>query len=54
MISSLRYYNHSLTGVEVENLVKAGPNLKVDDSMSIFPPFIALRWFFQKPALAGL
>ena len=54
MLSSLRYYNHALTGVEVENLVKAGPNLKADDSMQIFPPFIALRWFFQKPALAGI
>ena len=54
MISSLRYFSHALTGVEVENLVKAGPNLKADDSLHIFPPFIALRWFFQKPALAGM
>jgi len=54
MISSLRYFNHALTGVEVENLVKTGPNLTADDSMKIFPPFIALRWFFQKPSLAGL
>ena len=53
MISSLRYFNHALTGVEVDNLVKAGPNLTADDSMKIFPPFIALRWFFQKPSLAG-
>ena len=54
MLSSLRYYNHALTGVEVENIVKAGPNLTADDSMKIFPPFLALRWFFQKPALAGM
>lgn len=54
MLSSLRYYNHALTGVEVENLVKAGPNLTADDSMKIFPPFLALRWFFQKPELAGM
>ncbi len=54
MLSSLRYYSHALTGVEVENLVKAGPNLTADDSMKIFPPFLALRWFFQKPALAGM
>ena len=54
MLSNLRYYSHALTGVEVENLVKAGPNLSADDSLKIFPPFLALRWFFETPSLANL
>ena len=53
MLSSLRYFSHALTGVEVENLVKAGPNLTADDSLRIFPPYFALRWFFSKPTLAN-
>ena len=52
MLSSLRYFSHALTGVEVENLVKAGPNLTADDSLKIFPPYFALRWFFSKPVLS--
>ena len=47
LLSSLRYYGHALTGVEIENLVKAGPNLTADESMKIFPPYLSLRWFFS-------
>ena len=53
MLSSLRYFSHASTGVEVEELVKAGPNLTADDSLKIFPPYLALRWFFSKPVLAN-
>lgn len=53
MLSSLRYFSHALTGVEVEELVKAGPNLTADDSLRIFPPYLALRWFFSKPVLGN-
>ena len=49
LLSSLRYYSYALTGIEVENLVKAGPNLTADDSLKIFPPYFSLRWFFSKP-----
>ncbi len=52
MLSSLRYFSHALTGVEIEELVKAGPNLTADDSLKIFPPYFALRWFFNKPVLS--
>ena len=52
MLSSLRYFSHALTGVEVEELVKSGPNLTADDSLKIFPPYLALRWFFNKPVLS--
>ena len=36
----------------IENLVNAGPNLTADDSLKIFPPYLALRWFFSKPVLS--
>ena len=52
MLSSLRYFSHALTGVEIEELVNAGPNLTADDSLKIFPPYLALRWFFNKPVLS--
>ena len=48
MLSSLRYYDYAISGIDVENLVKTGPNLKADDSMNIFPPYFSLRWFFSK------
>ena len=51
MISNLRYFGHALTGIEIDNLVKAGPNLRVadDEASRIFPPYFAIRWFFSKP-----
>ena len=47
LLSNLRYHSHALSGIEIENMVKAGPNLTADDSMKIFPPYFALRWFFS-------
>ena len=32
----LRYYSYALTGVEIEELVKAGPNMTADDSLRVF------------------
>lgn len=46
-LSSLRYFDKALTGIEIENLVAAGPNLTADDSLRIFPPYFSLRWFFR-------
>ena len=53
MLSSLRYFDKALTGVEIENLVKAGPNMKAVGDMNIFPKYLSLRWFFQKPELGN-
>ena len=47
LLSSLRYYSYALTGVEIEELVKAGPNMTADDSLRVFPPYFSLRWFFS-------
>ena len=47
LLSSLRYYSYALTGVEIEELVKAGPNMTADDSLRVFPPYFSMRWFFS-------
>ena len=45
-LSSLKYYNRALSGVEIGALNNSGPNMKTDQSMHIFPPYFSLRWFF--------
>jgi len=45
-ISALRYFDHAITGIDVENLVKEGPNLNAIGNRKIFPPYLSLRWFF--------
>lgn len=49
-LSSLRYFDKALTGIEIENLVASGPNLTADDSIRVFPPYFSLRWFFRENA----
>ena len=53
MLSSLRYIDKALTGVEIENLVKTGPNMTAVGDMNVFPKYLSLRWFFQKPELGN-
>ena len=47
-LSSLRYFNRALSGVEILDINRGGPNLTADESMNIFPPYLSLRWYFQK------
>jgi hypothetical protein len=47
-LSNLRYYNKALNGTEINSIVKKGPNLKMTDSMNIFPPYFSLNWFFNQ------
>jgi len=47
MISSLRYFNRALSATEIMDIVRGGPNMEMDDSMNIFPPYFSLRWYFQ-------
>lgn len=47
-LSSLRYFNRALTGTEINNLIHQGPNMKMDKSLNIFPPYLSMRWFLFK------
>lgn len=44
-ISSLRYYNYALQPSEIASLTAKGPNMKVDNSLYVFPPFFSLSWY---------
>ena len=44
-LSGLRYYNYSLTTTEIQRLVSDGPNMKSNDTLNIFPPYLSMRWF---------
>ena len=46
-ISNLRYYSHSLNVAEILDIVNAGPDLTSTKSSQVFPPYFALRWYFQ-------
>jgi hypothetical protein len=52
-LSNLRYYSYGLSGVQINDLVAAGPDLTPNDTMKIFPYYFSLRWFFKKPQLAS-
>ena len=47
LISSLRYYNRSLSATEIFALSQAGPDLSMAKQLSVFPPYFALRWYFD-------
>ena len=47
LMSDLWYHNKALTGVEIMDIVRAGPDLTTDESIKVFPPYFSLLWYFQ-------
>jgi hypothetical protein len=47
LLSSLRYFNRAISSTEILDIVAAGPNMEADDSLSVFPPYFSLNWYFQ-------
>jgi hypothetical protein len=47
LLSDLFYFNNGLTTSEILDLVKDGPNMKMDTSMDIFPPYFSMRWYMN-------
>ena len=47
LISNLRYFSRAITGIEVGNIVKQGPNLQSagDDALATNPPYLSMRWY---------
>lgn len=47
LISNLRYFSRAITGIEVSNIVKGGPNLQSagDDALATNPPYLSMRWY---------
>ena len=49
-LSNLKYYNYAIGTFEIDNIVSAGPNLKIADDTNInnsAPSYIATQWFFD-------
>jgi|TARA_Y100000389_G_scaffold76047_1_gene72692 hypothetical protein len=46
LLSSLKYFNRGLTGMEINDIVNSGPNLKMED-MTAFPPYLSINWYFN-------
>ena len=47
MLSSLWYYNYGLNTTEILDIVNDGPDMTMDKSMDIFPPYFSLRWYLS-------
>ena len=47
LMSDLWYHDRALSGTEIEQIVEAGPDLTMDDSMNVFPHYLSLNWFFE-------
>jgi hypothetical protein len=44
-ISTMQYHNRGLNGTEISAIVDKGPNMKMKNEMTNFPPYLSLRWF---------
>ena len=44
-ISALRYFNSALNPVEINSIVRVGPNMCTDDSNSTKPPYFSHKWY---------
>ena len=47
MLSSLRYFNTALNTSEILDIVSNGPDMTMDKSMDVFPPYFSLRWYLN-------
>ena len=45
LMSNLRYFNKALTITDIQKIVSAGPNMSSNSTLSIFPPYLSMRWF---------
>jgi hypothetical protein len=46
-LSDLWYHSRALTGTQIADIVSNGPDLTMDDTMIVFPPYFSTKWFFE-------
>ena len=48
-ISSLRYFDHAIGNMKIEEIIQQGPNLKAigDQHQETMPPYLATRWYLD-------
>ena len=47
LLSSLRYFNYGLSTMEIYSLSRQGPDLTMDKTLDVKPPYLALQWYFE-------
>jgi len=56
-MSDLWYHDYALTGTQIMDIVRDGPDLTVETTKTLaVPPYLSLKWFFendQAPAVGG-
>lgn len=45
-ISKMQYFNRALDAKEIYSIVESGPNMKVDESLLVTPPYYSSDWYF--------
>ena len=51
-VSNLRYFSRALTGMEIIQIVRKGPNLtQTEEKMFANPPYFSMRWYFNEKEL---
>jgi hypothetical protein len=48
-ISSLRYFDHAIGNMKIQEIIQQGPNLKMigDQNQQTMPPYLATRWYLD-------
>ena len=48
MLSDLWYHDYGLNASEIQTIVNDGPDMTMDKSMDIYPPYLSLKWYFSQ------
>uniref|UniRef100_A0A6C0KG55 LamG-like jellyroll fold domain-containing protein n=1 Tax=viral metagenome TaxID=1070528 RepID=A0A6C0KG55_9ZZZZ len=46
-LSQLKYYDYALSSMDILKLSNDGPDLSMNRSIKVFPPYFSLRWYFN-------
>lgn len=46
-LSSLKYFDKALNTSEILEIVHDGPNMTMDKSMDVYPPYFSLKWYLN-------
>jgi hypothetical protein len=48
LLSDLWYHDYALSISEIIAIAEKGPNMTMDKSMDVFPPYLSMRWYFNQ------
>jgi len=50
-VSGIKYYNKALNIIDINNIVKHGPNLNTKKEETVTPPFLSQDWYFENSTI---